>query len=228
VTRAVRTALTAALAFVLLGVAPSPVPSASPTAAPRELKSIVTVISSPYCNALAEHFNAALRPMLANDRVFDAVGVQMDAMNDMFDHPDYVNRFLDLRVKMSKESDTLIASLHPIRAEIDQLRNAASLTTDPVAAAQMRDAAQKLGDAYQHQFQLATDVTSLAQFMMQYNIERGGHPLSGWTPQLQAMPEDSKDVKIVVHYNKQRDAISTAEDNATDIAYEIASTRCTK
>ncbi len=81
-----------ALAIALAGAAPSPQPSASPSERP-ELKSIVTVISSPYCNALAEHFNAALKPMLANDRVFDAVGVQLDDMNDMFDHPDYANRF---------------------------------------------------------------------------------------------------------------------------------------
>jgi hypothetical protein len=218
-----------ALAIALIGAAPSsPQPSASPSAAPRELKSIVTVVSSPYCNALAEHFNAALRPMLANDRIFDAVGVQVTEMNEMFNYPDYANRFLDLRAKLLKESNTLTSSLHPIRAEIDRLHDSASLTTDPAAAAQMRDAAQKLGDAYLHQFQLATDVTSLAQFMLQYDITRGPHPLGGWTPQLQTMPSDDKDLKTYLHYDKQVNAIATAEDAGADIAYDIASTRCTK
>jgi hypothetical protein len=216
-----------ALAIALAGATPSPQPSASPSERP-ELKSIVTVISSPYCNALAEHFNAALRPMLANDRVFDAVGVQLDDMNDMFDHPDYANRFLNLRAKLEKESNTLIASLKPMRAEIDRLHDAASLTTDPAAAAQMRDAAQKLGEAYQHQFQLSTDVTSLVQFMLDYNINRGPHPLNGWTPQVQAMPSAEKDVGSYLHFDKQRAAIGAAEDSAADLAYTIASTRCTK
>jgi hypothetical protein len=222
---AVRPAL--ALAIVLTGATPSPQPSVSPTEHP-ELKSIVTVISSPYCNALAEHFNAALKPMLANDRVFDAVGVQLDDMDTMFDHPDYANRFLNLRAKLFKESDTLIASLKPMRYEIDRLNDAASLTSDPAAAAQMREAARKLGDAYTHQFQLATDVTSLAQFMMDYNIDRGPHPLGGWTPQVQAMPSAEKDVKSYLHFEKQRDAIGSAEDSAADVAYDIAANRCTK
>jgi hypothetical protein len=216
-----------ALAIALAGVTPSPQPSATPTPHP-ELKSIVTVVSSPYCNALAEHFNAALKPMLANDRVFTAVGVQLDDMNDMFAHPDYANRFLDLRAKLMKESNVLLASLHPIRAEIDRLHDAASLTTDAAAAKQMRDAAQKLGDAYLHQFQLATDVESLVQFMMDYNIQRGPHPLNGWTPEVEAMPSADKDMKSWLHYDRQRDAIGTAEDSATDIAYDIASNRCTK
>jgi hypothetical protein len=216
-----------ALAFALAGATPSPQPSATST--PRgELKSIVTVVSSPYCNALAEHFNAALKPMLANDRVFTSVGVQLDDMNNMFTYPDYANRFLDLRAKLRKESDVLLASLHPMRTEIDRLRDSASLTTDPAAAKQMRDAAQKLGDAYLHQFQLSQDLESLVQFMMDYNIQRGPHPLNGWTPEVEAMPSADKDIKSYLHYDRQLDAIGTAEDSATDIAYDIASNRCTK
>ena len=87
----------------------SPGPSPSPSSTPRALKTIVTVISSPYCNALADHFNSAMVPMVANDRTFDAVGVQLDEMNVMFNYPDYVNRFLKLRGQIVKESDTLIA-----------------------------------------------------------------------------------------------------------------------
>src|SRR5215469_13968497 len=84
------------------GSAASPAPSASP----HELKTIVTVKSSPYCNALAEHFNGALVPMISNDRVFDVVDVQLQDMNEMFNYPNYQNRFLDLRAKIVKESAT--------------------------------------------------------------------------------------------------------------------------
>ena len=45
----------------------------APSASPHEPKTIITVISSPYCKSLAEHFNNALVPMLANDRTLDGV-----------------------------------------------------------------------------------------------------------------------------------------------------------
>lgn len=200
--------------------------SPGPSATPHELKTIVTVKSSPYCNALAEHFNAALVPMVANDRVFDAVDVQLDDMNVMFNYPDYVNRFLDLRAKIVKESAVLDQSLHPIRAQIDALRDSASLTTDPQAAKEMRDAAAQLQDAYLHQFQLSTDLTSLAHAMLNYNIMRGQHPLNGWTPYESTLPADEKNVKVVLHFPQQRQTIGWGEDKAVDIATTAAETHC--
>jgi hypothetical protein len=222
-----------ALAVVLALIPPPAAPPAaavspSPSASPRALRTIVTVVSSPYCNALAQHFNAAFVPMAANDRVFTRVGTQLDEMNVMFDYPDYVNRFLDLRTKIVKESDTLIASLKPIQKEIDALRQSSSLSKDPAAAAQMRDAADKLHDAYAHQFQLSTDLTSLAQSMLDYNIERGPHPLGGWTPAIQAMPADEKNVRVYLHFDKQLTSIDDAENRAVDVAYAIAQDRCSK
>jgi hypothetical protein len=210
--------------------AASAAPSASPSAAatPRALKTIITVISSPYCNALAQHFNAAFVPMLANDQVFDHVSVQLDDMNQMFNYPDYANRFLDLRAKVIKESGTLTESLMPIQRQIDQLRESAALSNDPTAAQQMRDAASDLQQAYKHQMQLSTDLSSLARSMMEYDITRGPHPLGGWTPQLQTMPADEKNIKSYLRFDGQRSAIDDAENRAVDGAYAIAQTRCTK
>ncbi|MGA8534759.1 MAG: hypothetical protein WB615_11665 [Candidatus Tumulicola sp.] len=216
------------LALLVALASPSPAPSASPVASPRALKTIVTVISSPYCNALEQHFNGALVPMLANDRVFNGVSVQLDEMNQMFDYPDYVNRFMDLRVKTVKESDSLIRSLKPIQQQVDLLRQSATLSNDPAATAEMRAAAEQLQQAYNHQFQLSTDLTSLAQSMMQYDIQRGPHPIGGWTPQEQAMPADEKNIKIYLHFDKQRSSIDDAESRAVDVAYSIAQNRCTK
>ena len=218
----------AALLVVAL-VAPataSPSPAPAPTA--RPLKTIVTVVSSPYCNALASNFMGAFVPMHGNDVTFDSVSVQLDDMNEMFKYPDYANRFLDLRTKIVKESDALIKSLHPIRLQIDALRQAASLSSDPAAAQEMRDTAVQLEAAYQHQFQLSTDLTSLAQSMLQYDITAGVHPLGGWTPQEQAMPADEKNIKVYLHFDKQRTSINDAEGRAVDLAYDIAQTRCTK
>ena len=194
--------LAAWLAAVAVAIAPSPAPSPAASPTPRALKTIVTVVSSPYCNALAEHFNGALVPMLGNDRIFASAGEQLDDMNVMFNYPDYANRFLELRRKIVKESDSLIESLRPIREQIDQLRQSASLSSDPAAAQQMRDAAAQLQDAYLHQFQLSTDLTSLAQNMMQYDIEAGPHPLGGFTLREQAMPADEKNMKVYLHFDK--------------------------
>jgi hypothetical protein len=227
--------LASLLAVTIAAMPPPPAassaaPSASPGAAatPRALKTIITVISSPYCNALAQHFNAALVPMLANDQVFDRVGVQLDDMNEMFNYPDYANRFLDLRTKVIKESGTLVESLMPIQQQIDQLRESASLSSDPTAAQQMRDAASQLQQAYKHQFQLSTDLSSLARSMMEYDITRGPHPLGGWTPELQRMPADEKNIRVYLRFDGQRDLINNAENHAVDGAYAIAQTRCTK
>lgn len=80
------------LATAILAVAS---PAASP--APHEPKTIITVVSSPYCKSLAQHFNNALVPMLANDRTLDGVSVQLDDMNNMFEGPNYVQQFLHIR-----------------------------------------------------------------------------------------------------------------------------------
>ncbi|MBV8149549.1 MAG: hypothetical protein JO092_10690 [Candidatus Eremiobacteraeota bacterium] len=200
-------------------------PASSPT--PRALKTIVTVVSSPYCNALEQHFNSALVPMLANDRVFDVVDVQLGDMNDMFKYPDYANRFLDLRYKIIKESGTLDASLKAINDQIFALHQSASLTNDSQAAQQMRDAADRLRDAYVHQFQLSTDLTGLAHSMMQYNPLRGPHPLGGWTPYENTLPSDAKDIKSYLEFDSQRQSIDQGEDKAVDIAYTAATTHCT-
>jgi hypothetical protein len=219
-------AAAALAAFPALVAATPAAPQPSPT--PRVLRTIVTVVSSPYCNALAEHFNGALRPMLANDRVFETTNVQLDDMNDMFKHPDYVQRFTDLRTKLAKETDTLVQSLKPMQEQIDALRASATLSNDPAAVQEMRDAAARLKEAHDHQFQLATDLTSLVQAMMQYDVLRGPHPLGGWTPYEQSLPADEKNIKVYLHFDAQRQSIATAEDRAVDIGYSIAENRCSK
>ncbi len=133
-----------------------------------------------------------------------------------------------MRTRILKESDTLVRSLYPIRQQIDQLREAATLSNDPAAQGEMRDAAAQLQDAYLHQFQLATDLTGVAHAMMQYDIQAGTHPLNGWTLQEQEMPADEKNIKVYLKFDKQRTSIDSAESNAVDIAYSIAEKRCTK
>lgn len=186
------------------------------------------MVSSPYCNALADHFNGALVPMLANDRVFDVVSVQLDDLNQVFTYPDYQNRFIDLRLKMLRETTTLNASLAPMHDQIDKLRQAASLSTDPQAVSQMRDAASDLEQVYKHQMQLSVDLAGLAHSMMEYPIGRGYHPLNGWTPEENAMPADEKNIKSYLRFERQRSSIDDSEDRAVNAAETIAETHCTK
>ena len=64
------------VAAILAVATPSPSPS------PHELKTIITVVSSPYCKSLAEHFNDAMTPMLANDRTLEEVGREFNVTRE--------------------------------------------------------------------------------------------------------------------------------------------------
>jgi hypothetical protein len=216
------------VALLLPVTAGAPAGSPSPSPSPQALRTIVTVKSSPYCTALSDHFNGAMLPMLANDRVFAVVDVQLSDLNELFNYPNYIDRFVVLRGKLLKESGVLSASLRPIQQQIDQLRASAALSNDPNEQKQMIDTASQLQDAYKHQFQLSTDLAGMAQAMMDYDIFHGSHPLGGWTPYENSLPADEKDVKSYLKYDKQLKSIDDAESGAVDLAYSIAEKSCAK
>src|SRR5271165_2461323 len=122
---------TAILAVVL--------PAPSPT--PGEPKTIITVVSSPYCKSLAEHFNGALVPMLANDRTLDSTSVALDDMNVMLEQPNYVQQFLHIRDALGRQETKLNQSLAAIQREINALRDGGVLSTDPQAQKEVHEAA---------------------------------------------------------------------------------------
>ncbi len=75
------TAIPAVFLSVLTAIgvqAPAPAPQG------RTLPTIITVTSSPYCDALADNFNGAMLQMLANERVLDQTDVQLQNLNDVF------------------------------------------------------------------------------------------------------------------------------------------------
>jgi hypothetical protein len=199
----------------------------SPSAAPHEPKTIITVISSPYCRSLAEHFNNALVPMLANDRTLDGVSVQLDDLDTMYDGPNYVQQFLHSRDTIGRQETVLNRSLPLIQAEINQLREGAKLSTDPQAISEMHDAAQDLQAAYDKQRQLSIDLQNMYLSLLQINPSRLHHTLGGFDEQDMIAPEDSKSIKSYLRFNGQRDVISTNEDKATDIALTAADKYCT-
>lgn len=213
-------------AALLAVVLPAPSPSASEASA-RPLRTIITVISTPYCNSLSNHFNGALVPMLGNDRTLDAASVQLDNLNSLFNEPNYEQRFLAVRDKMGKQVTVLMESLDAIQSEINQLREGSRLTTDAQAAAQVHQAAQELQTAYDKQRQLSIDLQGMYQAMLRYPITRVHPALGGFSPSEMLLPADAKDVKSYLKFNSQRATIADSEDKAVDIAYTSAQTNCT-
>ena len=200
-------------------------PTASPT--PEPIKTIVTVVSSPYCRSLAEHFDDALVPMLANDRTLDAAGVSLDSINTLFKQPDYVQRFVQTRENLGREETVLNTSLAAIQQQINELRGGSTLTTDPQAAAAVHQAAQELQTAYDKQRQLAIDLQGTYQAMLDYPITRVNPALGGFDPQEMSEPTAMQNVKTYLRFDGQRDVIARSEGKAVDVAYAAAQTYCT-
>ncbi len=200
------------------------VPSPSPTL--REPKTIITVVSSPYCKSLAEHFNNALVPMLANDRTLDGVSVQLDDFNTMFQSPNYVQQFLHIRDTLGRQETVLNRSLPEIQREVNALRDGDRLTTDPQAAAAIHEAAQELQTAYDKQRQLAIDTQNLYISFLRVNPNRLHATLGGFDPQDMAAPADARNIKSYLRFDGQRDVIARSEDKATDVALDAAQKYC--
>jgi hypothetical protein len=212
------------VAAILAVMLPPRAPSASP--APQVPKTIITVISSPYCNSLADHFNGALVPMLGNDQTLDAVNVQLDDLNTLFSQPDYVERFLHVRDALGRQETALNNSLHLIQQEINALRDGSRLATDAQAAAEVHDAAQELQTAYDKQRQLAIDLQNMYIAMLRYPIARVNPAMGGFDPAEMAMPADERNVKSYLRFDNQRAVIATNEDQAADKALAAAQNYC--
>lgn len=200
---------------------------ASPSPPPeRQLQTIVTVISSPYCNSIADHFNGALLPMLANDRVFDETNVQLTDLNTLFDHPNYVQSFVDVRTAIGRQETMVNESLAAIQRQIVALREGARLSADAQATAQITQASWQLQTAYDHQRQLAIDLGNMHESMMRYPITRVNPALGGFNEREMTQPEDMRDIKSYLDFDHQRAVIDQNEDQAVDTAYLAAQTYC--
>jgi hypothetical protein len=207
---------------ILAAVLPAPSP------APGVPKTIITVKSSPYCNSLGTHFNNALVPMLGNDRSFEATGVQLNSLNQIFldPGPNWQQEYLQARDRIGKEEIAVNNSLAAIQSEINALRVGAALSTDPDAAQQVHLAAQDLQTAYDHQRQMGIDLQQLYQFMLSYPLSRIHPVMGGFTSQNMDVPEEERDVKQYLHYDAQRDIISINEGRAADTALAAADKYC--
>ncbi len=209
-----RRACCALFSYLLLAAAPA-----------SQLKTIVTVRTTPFCSAIGRHFNAAVVPMLANDRDFDRVDTQLVDLNDVFHHADYQIRYSGVRVHLMKSIGAIRSSLPEIQSQINGLRDGEKLTQDPQEAAQLHQVAEKLQLAYNKQYQLATDVAGIVQTMMSYQPPADLDVMQGELAE-QSMPQDMRDVKSYLRFDGQRDVIDRSENAAADAAIDLVSKHC--
>ncbi len=223
-----------AATMLILALIPPPVVStAGPASSPSpdagsSLHVIATVKSNPYCTAMVDHFNGALRPMIANDYALDRVDDQLIDLKSVWNGPNYAQKFTTVRVKLVTLVGDMQKRLPVLQDEINKLRQSEALTKDPVEAKKNHQLAEKMQLAYDKQFQLTNDLLALAQNMMRYNQFEGVHPLNGQDSETESMPDDMKDMKSYLKFDGQRDVIRSAESDAGDIAYDIATTNCSK
>lgn len=213
-----------ALGLAVALAAPSPSPSPTPAS---QLKTITTVRATPFCTSIAQHFNAAVQPMLSNDRSLDQVDVQLIDLNDIFNHADYQIRYAGTRAKLIKFVGDIDKNLPFIQDQINQLRQGEKLTTDAADSKSIHQIAEKLQLAYNKQHQLATDLLGVIQAMMDYRPQ--GDPTS-FENQMQTleMPKEMRDIKSYLRFDGQRDVLDQAENAAADATIELVTSRCVK
>jgi hypothetical protein len=212
-----------ALTLIVGMAAPSPSPSPSGS----QLKTITSVRATPFCTSIAQHFNAAVQPMLINDRSLDQVDTQLVNINDVFNHSDYQIRFADARAKLVKYVGDIDKNLPFIQDQINQLRQGEKLTTDANDAKTIHQIAEKLQLAYNKQHQLATDLLGVIQAMMDYRPE--GDPTSFENQMAtQSMPKEMRDIKSYLRFDGQRDVLDQAENAAADATIDLVTKTCVK
>ncbi|HET9030777.1 MAG TPA: hypothetical protein VFN49_11445 [Candidatus Aquilonibacter sp.] len=207
--------------FLIAALAPSPSPAATP-------QTIITVRSSPYCNALARHFNAAFIPLLANERTLNQVDERLVDLNTLFSKPDFQMRFVDTRRKLMDEVETIGKSMDRIGDEVGALHAAIATTQDPAQQAALRTTADELQRAYVRQRSLMFDLQGVIRAMMDYDITQRTHPLGGNALSDLGLPADEKDLKSYLRFDGQRDVIAQAEEKAVDTALTAATAYCSK
>ncbi|MBV8489948.1 MAG: hypothetical protein JO199_05395 [Candidatus Eremiobacteraeota bacterium] len=209
---------------------PPPVPTISaspaPSATPRELKTIVTVKSSPYCTSLVQHFNGALLPILANDRTLERSSETLDGLNELWSHVDYISAYFKVRDRLGKESAELNGSLDQIQSEINALRAGGKLAEDPQAAQEIDAAAHQLQLVYDQQRTIEEELTELHDNMVRYNIMAAPPPREGNPMQYALTSQDLKNAKEYTRFNRRIGAIDYSEDQAVTMATDIAEKRC--
>lgn len=212
--------------LVALASVGSPTPAPSPSTPP--LKEIGSVRSTPYCSAFYGHFNAAVRPMLQNDIALDRIDVSLQHQNKLFKDLNYEQEFMDERLVMEKNVQTLIENNGLIQKEVNDLRKGQTMTTDKEQAHEIHMLAQELQRALDKQKQLQVDLLSVVHVMMEYDFMKQPTAQEKMNQTLDDLsePPDMLDIKKVMRFNGMRDRLHDAEGMAAGHASTILQKYC--
>jgi hypothetical protein len=232
--------------------APVPVASAAPPALREPLREIGHVHAlSGFCAAFLGHFNTAARAMLGNDQTLTFVDFTLGGLEPHFKAKGGEVQLYDDRVRLGHYTDDIFKAIPALQSEIDQLRRSAELSKDPEQAKAARETATELQQSLDRQKAMAGDSLGVVHALMDMALgatndlavrSRAGGPPSIGAPEVsgpaastnyigsvasnsnytQSTPEQRRDVRSYLQFDKQFDRIAQAESAAVAHAQAIA------
>jgi hypothetical protein len=207
--------------------------TAAPSAVPKEvLREIGNVhATTRFCQEFTTRFNNSAHAMLENDRQLAYTYHTMGTLEAHYQARGAENIVYEDRVNLLHYADQIFKTLPGLQAEINALRQTASLTTDPARAKAAHDVAAQLQKSYDRQRALAVDSLSVAQAMTEVSLEH--HPDPHQTPvyggfdganTVAPLPEMMRDVRTVLKFDSQLDRIGDAESGAVRMAQQVVET----
>ena len=168
------------LAAPVPAVTPSPAPSANPTLAPIDDSStpnpsasgslgpkvIGHIYTSAFCANFVDHFNAATRVVIDNDRNLDAVDLNLHRINSDWNRRDGAMRVYDERVQLIATVSNMLKSIPVSQAAVNELLAQAKATADPERKAALLDSASQLQRTIDRQRAVAYDLTSIIHVLL--------------------------------------------------------------
>jgi hypothetical protein len=215
---------------------PAPAPTAAPVPAPAStekptLKEIghVRALTS-FCSAFERHFNAAVAPILENDRQIGSIGFTYGALESHFRQRAGELAVYDDRVHLMHWVDELQKLVPQAQVEVNDLRASASLAKDPADAKLAHELAAQLQHALDKQRQIAIDSLGIVQALGEATTSHVKTELTdvmpgGYDDYETRTPKAWRDVRSYLHWQSQLDRIDDAEGAAAASAGTLVA-RC--
>jgi hypothetical protein len=182
---------------------------------------------SAYCAALEVHFNGAARSLLAHDASIGLIDHTLGDVTHSFDELAGDLHRYDLRLRLAAYVQSILRDIPAGQAEVNALRRASALTTDPRLAKTTHDLAAAMQRGLDRQRQIAIDASGAVQALQEFDGERASstasYPLPGtYDPEAAAKPSAELDIKEYLRLRELEDRIGDAEGAASELAETIA------
>lgn len=173
--------LVAAVSSPVPALTPTPAPSADPTLAPIDdtvtpgpvesgaspgPRVIGHIYTNAFCSNFVEHFNAASRIVIGNDRQLDAVDLNLRKIESDWNRLDGATRVYDDRVGLIATVDQMMHSIPASQAEVNALLAQAKATTDPARKAALLESASQLQKTIDRQRAVVYDLTGVIHVLL--------------------------------------------------------------